>query len=147
MAAGSLPTSPPLSINDINVAFYSASGTKTLSELASDVTDISLPAGVLDFLGCPYCQVYPTINYMSWEYNQIGSSNECTSYVKIIPKISDYRVFAAPSWLSIFDDPSSITMYPTQENSGAVKYGRVCLCACTASYQTHFICVRHCSLS
>jgi len=139
MAAGSLPTSFPLSINDINVAFYSASNTKSLSGLAGDAR-ISLPANLCDFLGTPYCKIVPAQASMLWAWDDFGSGVSDDSNLFVIPD-KTWTVYSQPTWIehSCNQTTNVITIWPGSENSNPTRTGRVCICAGGTTYGTGFV--------
>lgn len=140
MAAGSLPNLP-LSINQINVAFYSASNTKGLCGLAGDAR-ISLPAQLADFQGLPYCQIAPAPTSVGWAWDDSGIGVLESVNLIVVPD-KTWTVYSAPLWMefSEFQSTNEIEIWPGSENSNPTRTGRICICAGGTTYATGFILV------
>ena len=138
MAAGVLPT-VPLSVNDINVAFYSTANQQSLSGLAT-VASISKPVAISDFTGTYYCCVKPQLSTLTWDWDEVTSKD---NRLQIVPFI-DFKIFYMPSWASVYaSDNCTISIGPTQVNSAFTKTGRVCVCSCTGGYGTSYFTMTH----
>jgi len=141
MAAGSLPAQGSFSINDINLAFYSAANTKTLSGLAADAR-IDLPAGIRDFYCTRVCCVWVANPLMEWDFDLYGPIEFSSSYLEIVPD-KTFTVYSTPDFVTNVcnQTTNTICIYPNSVNSETTRAGRVCMCATTGGYDTSFICV------
>jgi hypothetical protein len=147
MAAGNLPSTGSLSVNDINVAFYGSPPTNnSLSNAIDDICHLSKPKGINDLRGCPYCQicvgndVHTYCNSFGWEASA-DARNKRPAYLTIIPYES-FNVYSQPSWICVTDfGATSFKLAPQSAYPSTNRQGLVCVCDLNNVYNSIFICV------
>jgi hypothetical protein len=147
MAAGRLPKTGTLSVNDINVAFYgSPPSNNSLSSAIDDICHLSKPKGINDLRGCPYCQicvghdVHTYCNSFEWEASA-DARNKRPACLTIIP-YETFTVVSQPTWICITDfGATSFKLAPQSAYPSSSRFGVIRVCDINKKYNPIDICV------